>query len=109
MKLTIRRTQERIIKATTLPVELDSADFPEFKGKTEKAFLEYLSKNFKEIISDDSYYEHPVHLLVEGPNQVYYDSSMHEYVGSLEAGEINENNQDNGWFDTNKQIKLEIK
>lgn len=109
MKLTVRRTQERIIKATTLPVELDSADFPEFKGKTEKAFLEYLSKNFKEIIADDSYYEHPVHLLVEGPNQVYYDSSNEKYVGSLESGVIDETNVENGWFNTEKQIKLEIK
>ncbi len=109
MKLTVRRTQERVIKATTLPVELDSADFPEFKGKTEKAFLEYLSNNLKEIISDDSYYEHPVHLLVEGPNQVYYDSSNQKYVGSLESGNIDENNEENGWFNTEKQIKLEIK
>jgi hypothetical protein len=109
MKLTVRRTQERVIKVTTLPVELDSVDFPEFKGKTEKAFLEYLSNNFKEIINDDSYYEHPVHLLVEGPNQVYYDSSTLQYTGSLESGEIDEANQENGWFNTNKQIKLEIK
>ena len=52
MKIIVRRTQERVIKATTLPVELDTADFPEFKGKTEKAFLEYLTKEKEQIVQD---------------------------------------------------------
>ena len=36
MKIVIRRTQERVIKETTLPVELDTADFPDFKGRSER-------------------------------------------------------------------------
>jgi hypothetical protein len=108
MKITVRRTQERVIKATTLPVELDTADFPNFKGKSEKAFLEYLAEKIPVILKDDSYYEHPVHLLIDGPSQVYYDSAQEKYEGAFESGTINETNQKTGWFDTHKKIKLEI-
>jgi len=108
MKITIRRTQERVIKVTTLPVELDTTDFPNFKGKSEKAFLEYLAENIPLILKDDSYYEHPVHLVIDGPSQVYYDSAQEKYEGAFESGTINEENQKTGWFDTKKKIKLEI-
>jgi hypothetical protein len=108
MKITVRRTQERVIKVTTLPVELDTTDFPNFKGKSEKAFLEYLAKNIPLILKDDSYYEHPIHLLIDGPSQVYYDSAQEKYEGAFESGTINETNRETGWFDTKKAIKLEI-
>lgn len=107
MKIIVRRTQERVIKATTLPVELDTADFPEFKGKTEKAFLEYLAENAGKIVNSDAYYEHPVHLVVKGPMKVFYDSADHSYNGAFESGKIVEQ-QENGWFETKKQIKVEI-
>jgi hypothetical protein len=108
MKITVRRTQERVIKETTLPVELDTADFPNFKGKSEKAFLEYLAENVLLISKDDSYYEHPVHLVIDGPSQIYHDSSQEKYEGAFESGTINETNRKTGWFDTKKKIKLEI-
>lgn len=108
MKITIRRTQDKVIKATTLPVELDTADFPNYEGKTEKAFLEYLAENIPLILKDDSYYEHPIHLVIDGPIQVYYDSAQTKYEGALESGIINETSQITGWFDTKKKVKLEI-
>lgn len=108
MKIIVRRTQERVIKATTLPVELDTADFPEFKGRSEKAFLEYLAENAGKIVNSDAYYEHPVHLVVQGPMKVFYDSADHSYNGAFESGKIVEEQQENGWFETKKQIKVEI-
>ena len=108
MKIVIRRTQERVIKETTLPVELDTAYFPDFKGRSEKAFLEYLAKNIQTIEQSDAYYEHPIHVMISGPTQVYSDSAEIKYEGTIESGSTNEENHENGWFQTNKQIKIEI-
>jgi hypothetical protein len=40
--------------------------------------------------------------------KVYYDSADHSYNGTFESGKIVEEQQENGWFETKKQIKVEI-
>ena len=90
MKTTFRKTETYIAYCATIPVELDSKMFPNFKGDTEEDFFKYIYDNIDDWhcdgysdtnITDDETIK-ALYELQEGRKKEYggsYEKGMQQY------------------------------
>jgi len=117
MKVQVRRTEYRYIAEATPIVTLDTDKFPNFKGKTEEEFTNYLAENYWELEGMDELIGSEIGVtdeethaaladLVYSDMDIYSDSSEKGYEGEIQLGEEDESYRKHGGFNVKQGSQI---